>query len=498
MASVHEEGTLSRETNWWGAFVIGLAGTILIIGLVGYALVNLGGASIPMFAILTAVGVVLCFCLAELAAMMPDRAGGLPSYAFETFRPLGDFWGKHVGGMSSWAYWLGWFTVAPINAILAANYIIALFSIHAGTGTKFGPISTNFGAEVSVAQLLVAAAILIVMFVPCYLGIRLGATFATVLGVASMVPLVLLIFLPFVKPSKIDFGRLDGFSLPAGHPGSWQLIIGWAFIFTWSVLAMEAAACYIGECRDPSRDAKIAMTAEGLFGLFVYVMVPVMVLSVVGYGVIGKQTGDAQELFISYTNALFGASTFWKWAVGLILILALMLSVINAIAGCARGLWQNSHDGILPRWFGSVNRHGVPEKAMIFNLVCSILVLFVGSPLQIYVFSNMGYLLALGLSLVGYSIYRLRRPELARPVRMPNWMGPLAMALGVGLLLLWAVGGYLSPEYVVGKKQVLLWIVGLILLALYVPLYYWRVSEDKRLGITSYSSDAGVAKTTVE
>ena len=88
MASVHEEGTLSRETNWWGAFVIGLAGTILIIGLVGYALLYLGGASIPLFAIIASIGVVLCFCLAELAAMMPDRAGGLPAYAFETFTHL--------------------------------------------------------------------------------------------------------------------------------------------------------------------------------------------------------------------------------------------------------------------------------------------------------------------------------------------------------------------------------------------------------------------------
>ena len=135
--------------------MIGLAGTILIIGLVGFALVALGGASIPLFAILTAVGVVLCFCLAELAAMMPDRAGGLPSYAFETFRPLGDWWGTHVGGLSSWAYWLGWFTVAPINAILAANYIIALFSINAGSSHTFGPISSGFGAEVSLTQFVV-------------------------------------------------------------------------------------------------------------------------------------------------------------------------------------------------------------------------------------------------------------------------------------------------------------------------------------------------------
>jgi amino acid transporter len=494
----HETGTLSRETNWWGAFVIGLAGTILIIGLVGFALVALGGASIPMFAILTGVGVVLCFCLAELAAMMPDRAGGLPSYAFETFRPLGNWWGTHVGGLSSWAYWLGWFTVAPINAILAANYIIALFNIDTGSGTTFGPLSTGFGAEVSATQFVVGALILIVMFLPCILGIRLGATFASVLGVASMVPLVLLVILPFFKPSKIDFGNLDGFGLPAGTNGSWQLIIGWAFIFTWSVLAMEAAACYIGECRDPARDAKIAMTAEGLFGFFIYVSIPTMVLAVLGMGIIGKESGDAQELFISYTTKLFGVSEFWKWTVGLMLILALMLSVINAIAGCARGLWQNSHDGVLPRWFGHVNRHGVPDWAMTFNLVCSLLVLLVGSPLQIYVFSNIGYLFALAVSLIGFSLYRMRRPELARPVRMPNWMSPLAMVLGIGLLIIWAIGGYLAPQYVVGTHERWLWLVGLLLLVLYVPLYMWRMAEDRRAGGTSYIRESSGTKKVAE
>jgi amino acid transporter len=497
-ATSHEEGTLSRETNWWGAFVIGLAGTILIIGLVGFALVALGAASIPLFAILTGVGVVLCFCLAELAAMMPDRAGGLPSYAFETFRPLGDWWGTHIGGLSSWAYWLGWFTVAPINAILAANYIIALFSINAGSSTTFGPISNGFGAQVTLTQFVVGAAILLIMFVPCLLGIRMGATFATVLGIASMIPLVLLVLLPFLKPSKIDFGNVSGFDLPHGVTGSWQLIIGWCFIMTWSVLAMEAAACYIGECREPARDAKIAMTAEGLFGFFIYVSIPVMVLAVLGEGVIHQQSGDAQELFISYTTKLFGTSGFWKWTVGLVLILALMLSVINAIAGCARGLWQNSHDGVLPRWFGHVNRHGVPDWAMIFNVVCSILVLLIGSPLQIYVFSNMGYLLALALAMIGYSIFRMKRPELERPVRMQNWMSPLAMVLGIGLLVIWAIGGYLSPKYAVGTNQQWLWYVGLLLLVLYVPLYVWRKAEDKRAGHSAYSRESVVAEKLAE
>ncbi len=134
-------GSLARETNWWGAFVIGLAGTVLIIGLIGYALVALGGFAIVLFAVITAIGVFLCFCLAEMAATWPERAGGLPSYAFETFKPLGNGFSRHVGGLSSWAYWLGWFTVAPINAFLASLYIVDLFNID--FGGDFGPISTQ-------------------------------------------------------------------------------------------------------------------------------------------------------------------------------------------------------------------------------------------------------------------------------------------------------------------------------------------------------------------
>ena len=48
------------------------------IGLIGYALFALGGFAIVLFAIITAIGVFLCFCLAEMAATWPERAGGLP------------------------------------------------------------------------------------------------------------------------------------------------------------------------------------------------------------------------------------------------------------------------------------------------------------------------------------------------------------------------------------------------------------------------------------
>ena len=490
-----KSGELAKDTNWWGAFVIGLSGTILVVGLVGFAVVAMGGFSIPMFFVLTGIGVFLCFCLAELAAAMPDRAGGLPSYAFETFKPWGDAAARHLGGLSSWGYWLGWFTVAPINAIIAGSYLASLLGIPAGT--QFDPFGPSFGLPITSTGFIVAAVILIVMFVPCYLGIRLGARFATVLGLASIIPLVLLVVLPFLRSDKLDFARLQSFGMHpaeayAGTTLSFSFILGWAFIFTWSVLAMEAAACYIGECREPARDAKIAMTAEGLFGFFVYLAVPIMVIAVLGVDGLASGEegfiGDAQVLFRRYTTALFGDSSFWKWFVGLMLVIALLLSVLNAVMGCARGLYQNAHDGILPRLFGHTNKHGVPDYAMFFNLAASMVLLLVGSPLEIYVFSNMGYLFAAAVSLIGYWLYATKRPDVPRPVRMPKWMSPVALVLGVVLLFTWAYGGYYAADYAVGANKRWLFWFGLGLLALYFPLYWWRQVEDRKRGRTSYTA----------
>ena len=53
------------------------------------------------------------------------------------------------------------------------------------------------------------------MFIPCYFGIKLGAGFATVLGVVSMVPLTVLVLLPLFKPSSIHLHNLSGFHFAA-------------------------------------------------------------------------------------------------------------------------------------------------------------------------------------------------------------------------------------------------------------------------------------------
>jgi amino acid transporter len=484
-------GELGKGTNWWGAFVLGLAGTILVTGIVPYAAQGLGAASIPLLALLTGAGVVLCLLLAELAAMMPHRTGGLPSYAYETFSPLGRNVGRHVGGFSAWAYWLGWFPVAPINMILASAYVASLFHLPGGkTLQPFGSI----GAPIGVTVLVISIIGTLVMFVPCYFGIRLGAGFATVLGVLSMLPLTAFIVIPLVTPGAMHWSNLAGFHLPQGTKASLPLFAAWAFVMTWSVLAMEAAACYLGECADPHRDAKISMSVEGGYGFGVYVLTAVVILGVVGV----PANIDPLTIYTKVMQVVFGEGSFVTWLIGIPLIVALLLSVLNAIAGSARGLYQVAHDGLLPRWFMRVNRHGVPARAMSFNLVAAIVVLFFGSPVRIYVFSNMGYLASIVLALIGYFIYRQYRPELVRPVRMPGFARWVALGAALVLGFVWLYGGWHSPALVVGEKSSELFFLGIAILLAYLPLYGWRVLTDRRTRPVTTVAWSGTAEAPAE
>ena len=86
---------------------MGLAGVILVTGITPFAVQAMGAAAIPLLVGIQVIGLVVCLCVGEMAAMWPWRTGGTPSYAGECFRPLGQKKALHIGGLSTWSYWLG-------------------------------------------------------------------------------------------------------------------------------------------------------------------------------------------------------------------------------------------------------------------------------------------------------------------------------------------------------------------------------------------------------
>jgi amino acid transporter len=485
---VYESAGLPKTINWWGAFVIGLAGTILVTGIAPVMVTSLGAASIPVIIVITFTGYLLCLFLAELSAMMPDRSGGSPSYAYPAYKDRWPRLAEHINGFTAWAYWLGWFPVAPLNMILASFYIVDRL----GLSTKgFTPIHT----PIAWWTLAISVIGILLLFIPALLGLRFGTVFATTLALLSMIPLTFLAISWIFHPSVAHFGQLwpfhhldgTGFFASQFHHGWLTISVAFSFLLTWNVIAMEAAACYIGETKNPDRDAKIAMNLEGAYGLFIYVMIPVAFIIVLGSKALGNVAlADPKTIFVHFGSAVFGGGAGGKlinWLIAIMLILALILSALNAITGTARSLHQMSTDGQFPKFFQHVNRHGVPDRSMMFNVACSIIVVFFGGAVEIYTFSNVGYLASFIPVLIGYYLLRKHRPNLRRPFKLPEWMKYVALAIAglYAIIYLWGGPVYASCSCnAAGRKTLPYYFIGLVVLAAYYPLYLWRKRGDAK------------------
>jgi len=143
-----------------------------------------------------------------------------------------------------------------------------------------------------------------------------------------------------------------------------------------------------------------------------------------------------------------------------------------------------SVDGQFPRFFQHTNKHGVPNRSMWFNLVCMIAVVFMGGAVEIYTFSNVGYLASFLPVLVGYYLLRRHRPNLRRPFRLPEWMKYVALALAGFYAVIYFYGG---PVYascscsLAGHNTLVYYFIGIATLLTYLPLHWYRkYVEDKR------------------
>jgi amino acid transporter len=167
---------------------------------------------------------------------------------------------------------------------------------------------------------------------------------------------------------------------------------------------------------------------------------------------------------------VFGSSANWlDWLISIMLVIALSLSVLNAIMGSGRAVYQMSIDGQFPRIFSTVNKHGVPGFSMSFNVVCSIALIFTGGAVEIYSLSNVGYTASFLPVLVGYYFLRKDRPDMKRPVRLPEFFKYIALALAAFYFVIWLYGGNDTKVY---------YFIGWAILLAYIPFYLYRVKVE--------------------
>ena len=244
------------------------------------------------------------------------------------------------------------------------------------------------------------------------------------------------------------------------------------FLAAWSTYGFETAICYTSEFRDPAKDTFKAIFFSGLLCLVLFSLVPLAFQGALGLtGMIQTPIVDGSGVAAAMAKMVAGGNSLIERVFVLLMVLALILSIMTAMAGSSRTLYQGSIDGWLPRYLGKVNSHGAPTRAMWTDLVTNLIVLAIAavdatSFFTILAVSNVGYIIFNFLNLNAGWIHRLDSGHIQRPYRAPSIVLALGALFSFVNVLFMGAGAEIWNPYAL--------LYGLIAALLIIPVFWFR------------------------
>ena len=308
---------------------------------------------------------------------VPGKSGGLALYAHEAWRKYTTL----VGPIATFGYWIGWSVVLSSNGLFIGSVIQgAWFADEPGggyllttTGTSRRSASTKVGLPPLIAIGLILAVWLFNVF-----GTRVGVTFGYIAGALLMIPLFVMIVVPFLNGSFDSDNLTYNLNNPGLAWGGLQLALVWLWLMCWSAWGVDVCATFAPEYKDTARDTKLALRSAALFSIVVYILLPIAFVG--GAGAEAVSTYD----YVGGMMSILGTdSEAVKDLLVFCLVASFVITMNTATADGGRALYGISRDGMTIKQLGTLNRFHVPGNAMTVDMLVNIVfVLFVGQHLR--------------------------------------------------------------------------------------------------------------------
>ena len=449
--------------RWLDGVVLSLTMPAALIATLGYSIGALGTwDAIALWGASMVIATLANWIYTELAAMFPEKSGGIALYAWEGWRARF----TPVGPIATFGYWFAWSSSIAVFAAIIGDLVQAEW--FAGQTWTWHVI----GADVTFPR-LVAAAVVVAVWAANVLGIRPTMWVAYATGAMLLVPLVVFIVVPYLT-GDWSASTLTAKIGDAGQDwGGARLALVWLYIMCWTSLGVETCATFTPEYRDGARAAGRALRVAALFSLAVFVLLPLGAAGTAGEAAVARKP-------LTFYAEAFDSVVGRAGNVMVALIIASLVLVLNTcMADSSRALRGAARDGMTVRELDHLNRFGVPGRAMTVDLVANLFLLFfLGSTLAIVATGNLGYVGAHVFALSGFLLLRRDRPGWPRPIRVGPVFVVAAAALAVLLSVLIGVGA--TTFDLTGYGGVKELAIALGILASSVVLYaFRRVVQDR-------------------
>lgn len=288
---------------------------------------------------LITIGGALCLALvfSELAKAMPD-AGGPYDYVARSL-------GAPPAFFVMWSYWIStWVTNAAI-AIAAVSYLSSL--------------APGFFAVAAIAPLTAILFVAIFTAVACT-GAHVSGGVQIFTSVLKIMPLVAAMVIALMV-----LGKGDHAAQLAPTPVSPSGIAASAALTLWAMLGFECASIPAARVRDPARTIPRATLIGTLTVGLIYLAASSAVTLLLPADVAAKSPAPFADMVGSY----------WGPVAAAFVVFFAAISCLGALNGWI--LLQGevplalAQRGAFPKWFGKVNRRGMPVRALVSGSVLS-------------------------------------------------------------------------------------------------------------------------------
>jgi len=456
------EKSLRRSLTALDLTLLGI-GAIIGTGifvLTGTAAANQAGPAISLSYVMAGLACgFAALCYAEFAAMIPI-AGSAYAYAYATL-------GEIIAWMIGWDLILEYAVGSMTVAIGWSGYfqrILHGFGIDLPVWMSAAP-GTMLGAVVNLPAMIIVLLIMILLVIGVRESARFNALMVTIKGVVVLFFIVMGV--KYVEPANWQ----------PFFPYGWSGMMGAAAVVFFGYIGFDAVSTTAEEAKNPKRDLPIGIIASLIICTVLYIAVAAILAGMVPVthyrsteGVLAGTPIVSQEestRFLMAPVAYVLSERGLGAAAGLVsagAVAGITSVLLVMLMSQPRIFFSMSRDHLLPPGVSKVHpKYGTPYITTI--ITCVIVALVAGlTPIQVVgEMTSIGTLFAFVVVCAAVIMLRIKRPDAARPFKVP-----------FGYVL--PVMGVISCLYLMLSLSVVTWVRFLVWLDLGM-LIYWFYSR---------------------
>lgn len=420
---------------------------------------------------------------AEIASMIPET-GGQYVYFERMYGPF-------------FAFLYGWavFAVMQSASISAVAYVFAEYSTQFVPLPEFGPALANWSFHLpfigdvtplrEIGTKGVAAALIALLTVVNFLGVRLGGVVQNIFTVAKVAVMLLLVLGAFLLPTG---GKAANLTAPSAtiHLSGLALFAGIAAALQgafWAYDGWNKLTYIAGEVKQPQRNIPLGLIWGMLIVTAVYLVMNVAYAYVLPVDAMAKSKLVAADV----AERIFSGGGRWVAA----LVMVSTFGTTNAIIlATARLYFSMAQANVFPKVMGSLHpRFHTPAGSLWVQGVWSILLLFSGTfdtLTDTLIFVSWIFYAA---GAYGVFVLRRRQPDAPRPYKVPGypfvpWVFVLFSLLYLGFTVYNELVAY-RAAVAAGKPALINSAFGLALVFIGTPIYFFYRGRRKAGPIAS-------------